>query len=482
MIHHLWWSTLFGLGVAVVCRAWRNGPAAMRHALYLAALVKFALPPLSLPVGTPESWRTVRAAIPSPDWTRLRAWEAARPPAAVYRRWLLALPAAWIAGAAVVLAISVGRYRRFQASLREARFLESGREWDLLQRAAKRAGVRRGVQLCVVAGNLGPLVVGYWRPRVLLAEGSARELSDAELEAVLLHELWHVRRWDNLTGAFLVLVQAAYWFHPLVWWLHRRIAAEREWACDDGALALGEEPASYAAAVGKLCRWSLGNGLGAISAATGSELKERMERIMNGAGQQDMRKWHRAAVALALTVAGAAQVTEAPHREVINGVAGGVVSGVVGGVPGGVRGVIGGVPQERQRMLAFAQQAPPKAEPARSPYDKWLEEDVVYIITDRERAAFRKLPSDPERERFIEQFWQVRTPEAKNEHYRRIANANQRFGINGPGWKTPRGRIYILYGPPDEIESHPSSPEPFEKWRYHSGVLAGMTIEFSLRP
>lgn len=273
---------------------------------------------------------------------------------------------------------------------------------------------------------------------------------------------------------------------PLAWWLNRRIAAEREWACDDGALALGEETAGYASAVGKLCRWSLGSRLAAISAATGSELKGRMERIMSGEGQKDMRKWHRAAVALALTVAGAVQVTEAgvsagvagaPQGEVIGG-----VSGVAAGVPGSIRRVTGGALPERLRMLAFVQQATPKAEPVRSVYDRWLEEEAVYIITETERAAFRKLQSDPERERFIEQFWQVRAPEAKNEHYRRIANANKRFGINGPGWKTPRGRLYIIYGPPDEIESHPSSPEPFEKWRYHSGVLAGMIIEFSLWP
>lgn len=203
-----------------------------------------------------------------------------------------------------------------------------------------------------------------------------------------------------------------------------------------------------------------------------------------------MRKWHRIAVALVLTAAGTAQVTEAPQGEVIHGVVGGViggvtdgvVGGVVHGIPGGVRGVIGGVPQERKRLLAFAQQAPPKTEPVRSAYDKWLEEDVVYIITERERAAFLKLPSDPERERFIEQFWQVRAPEAKNEHYRRISYSNQRFAINGPGWKSPRGRIYIIYGPPDGIESHPSPPELYEEWRYQSGVLAGMIIEFSLRP
>jgi GWxTD domain-containing protein len=123
-----------------------------------------------------------------------------------------------------------------------------------------------------------------------------------------------------------------------------------------------------------------------------------------------------------------------------------------------------------------------------TPYRKWLNEDVAYIITDEERAAFKKLQTDEEREQFIEQFWLRRDPtpdsvenEFKEEHYRRIAYANERYASGIPGWKTDRGRIYITFGPPDEIESHPSGgtyerpPEegggttstfPFEQWRY----------------
>jgi GWxTD domain-containing protein len=123
-----------------------------------------------------------------------------------------------------------------------------------------------------------------------------------------------------------------------------------------------------------------------------------------------------------------------------------------------------------------------------TPYRKWLNEDVSYIITDEERAAFKKLQTDEEREQFIEQFWLRRDPtpdslenEFKEEHYRRIAYANERYASGIPGWKTDRGRIYITFGPADEIESHPSGgtyqrpPEegggttstfPFEQWRY----------------
>src|SRR4051794_6248325 len=123
-----------------------------------------------------------------------------------------------------------------------------------------------------------------------------------------------------------------------------------------------------------------------------------------------------------------------------------------------------------------------------TPYRKWLNEDVAYIITDEERAAFKKLQTDEEREQFIEQFWLRRDPtpdsvenEFKEEHYRRIAYANEHYASGIPGWKTDRGRIYITFGPADEIESHPSGgtyerpPEegggttstfPFETWRY----------------
>lgn len=117
-------------------------------------------------------------------------------------------------------------------------------------------------------------------------------------------------------------------------------------------------------------------------------------------------------------------------------------------------------------------------------YQKWLNDDVVYVISDVERAAFLRLSTDEEREQFVEQFWLRRDPtpgtaenEARTEHYRRISYANGRFGsAHVPGWRTPRGRVYILYGPPTEIESHPGRDT--ERWRYRAGTLADMTLEF----
>jgi GWxTD domain-containing protein len=141
-------------------------------------------------------------------------------------------------------------------------------------------------------------------------------------------------------------------------------------------------------------------------------------------------------------------------------------------------------------VLTAWQQQPQVSPPPATPYTKWLTEDVAYIITDQERAAFQRLPTDEEREHFIEQFWLRRDPtpdtprnEFKEEHYRRIAYANQHYASSIPGWKTDCGRIYITYGPPDEIESHRpggTSTYPFEQWRYRfiDGVGTNIIIEF----
>jgi GWxTD domain-containing protein len=138
----------------------------------------------------------------------------------------------------------------------------------------------------------------------------------------------------------------------------------------------------------------------------------------------------------------------------------------------------------------------------KSSYGKWLREDVGYIITDEERQAFSRLNTEDERQSFVEQFWLRRDPtpdtvenEFKEEHYRRIAYANERFASGIPGWKTDRGHIYIAFGPPAEIEPHPSggsyerpaeegggttSTYPFEKWRYRwiDGIGTDINIEF----
>jgi GWxTD domain-containing protein len=147
-------------------------------------------------------------------------------------------------------------------------------------------------------------------------------------------------------------------------------------------------------------------------------------------------------------------------------------------------------------------QSPKLRKELESGYKKWFDEDVAYIISSEERQAWKRLANDEEREQFVEQFWLRRDPtpdtvenEFKEEHYRRIAYANQRYASGIPGWRTDRGRIYITYGPPDEIEDHSAggtyqrpqeqgggttSVYPFQQWRYRwiEGVGTNIIIEF----
>lgn len=134
-----------------------------------------------------------------------------------------------------------------------------------------------------------------------------------------------------------------------------------------------------------------------------------------------------------------------------------------------------------------------------SPYQKWLDEDVRWIITDEERAEYSKLATDQQRDHFVEAFWERRNPTPgapdnmfKEEHYRRLAYANQHFAAGVPGWKTDRGRFYIIYGPPDEIVRHLPSDKahldeiqkkndfPSEEWHweYIEGLGRDVTLKF----
>jgi len=136
-------------------------------------------------------------------------------------------------------------------------------------------------------------------------------------------------------------------------------------------------------------------------------------------------------------------------------------------------------------LFGVANAAPPR-------YDNWLNGDAAYIITNEERIVFNALRTDQERQQFVEQFWKRRDPtpdsmenEFKEEHYRRIAYANERYGSSSQGWKTDRGRIYITFGPPDETESHASgggsnSTYPFERWRYRYLEGIGNNVEIEV--
>ncbi len=305
-----------------------------------------------------------------------------------------------------------------------------------LARLRARLRVSRPVLLLESSLAEAPLVLGHFRPVILVPIGLLTGLPSGQVEAILLHELAHIRRCDFLVNVLQRSVEGLLFYHPAVWWISRVIRVERENCCDDVVVAMTGNAHEYAVALSTLeqNRWS---GREPAVAATGGNLVKRVRRLL--VPQSPHAVWTPlfAAVILmasaAMTLA-AWQAAPAPQ------------------------------------ILAAAQ--------TQSPYVKWLNEDVVYIIDDKERAAFQRLATDEERVKFIEQFWLRRDPMPgtaenafKKEHYRRILYANERFHLASgrPGWTTDRGHMYIIYGPPDEIESHPSPQTgyPFEDWMYN---------------
>ena len=194
------------------------------------------------------------------------------------------------------------------ASKREAVRLESGRELDALRRIEDIAGITRPTRMLLSQVPLEPGIVGISHPVLLWPERISRYLEDRHLEAILTHEVMHVRRWDNLISTIHMLVEAVFWFHPLVWWLGTRLVDERERACDEAVLELGNYCHTYAESILKTCKFCIGLPLPCVSGVTGADLKRRIMHIMTQpvVRKLDLRK--KVLLALATVVAIAAPV------------------------------------------------------------------------------------------------------------------------------------------------------------------------------
>jgi uncharacterized protein (TIGR03435 family) len=136
--------------------------------------------------------------------------------------------------------------------------------------------------------SLEPGVFGIFTPILLLPDGLTDRLSPAQMQCVLAHEFCHVRRYDNLTSAFHMVVEAVFWFHPLVWWIKARLLEEQERACDEGVLGLGNDPQVYAESILEICEFYVTSPLSCVSGITGSNLKKRIGEIMNNRAKQNL--------------------------------------------------------------------------------------------------------------------------------------------------------------------------------------------------
>jgi GWxTD domain-containing protein len=387
-----------------------------------------------------------------------------------------------------------------------------------LERLTARVRVSRPVTLFESSLADAPLVIGYLRPVILMPAGLLVGLPAAQVEAILAHELAHVLRQDYLVNLAQTFVEGLLFYHPAVWWISHVIRAERENCCDDVAVAVSGNARQYAAALAALEHNRIAAREPAL-AATGGSLVNRIRRILESP-ERSRVGFAPLASALVLTLATAAGLTawqttpmpkpQAAAAPVMSSPAIPVESPAAATVaqtrPWRAEVAQFEAVRDQQPQVEPATQVEPapqaQAAPLSAPYKKWLNEDVAYIITNEVRAVFKSLESDAQRDAFIEDFWLKRDPtpgtpdnEFKDEHYRRIAYANEHFASTIPGWKTDRGRIYITFGPPDEIEDHskggtylrpPSEGGgettvfPFQQWRYKhiDGVGDNIIIEF----
>jgi bla regulator protein BlaR1 len=166
------------------------------------------------------------------------------------------------------------------AAVREALPLHEGREVKALRRVEQAGGIRKRIEIFLSRASVEPGIFGIARPVLMWPEGISPRLDDAHVEAILAHEVGHVRRRDNLFAAIHMLVEAIFWFHPLVWFLGTRLVEEREVACDEGVLELGSKRQVYAESILKICEFCVGSPLACVSGVTGADLKKRIIRIM----------------------------------------------------------------------------------------------------------------------------------------------------------------------------------------------------------
>jgi beta-lactamase regulating signal transducer with metallopeptidase domain len=292
-VDHLAQVTIVGAVAFVTAALLAREPARLRYAVWLLALVQFGLPSailgyLALRIGLAD---TLVAAETSVSAGLAGSFEL---PASSGAAVLTDLPASgagpglgvtlaavWLAGFGALLARDLARRVELSRMIRHGVRLHTGREVDALARARARLAVRRPVSLVVIARPIEVGVLGVWRPAVVLPDQLAANLIDAELETVMMHELAHVARWDNLASGIQAFLVALFWFHPLVWVIDARIRREREIACDERVIARGGLPRTYASGMLKVMRVSLGLRVAGVSAAGGSDLKARIDRILS---------------------------------------------------------------------------------------------------------------------------------------------------------------------------------------------------------
>jgi uncharacterized protein (TIGR03435 family) len=280
--NHLWQSTLFAAGIALLAVALRKNRASVRYWLWLTASLKFLLPfSLLVSIGSRFEWQTAEYIAPLQLYGVVDqlAQPFAQPgggflpaapmPASSTDPFPMILLAVWFCGFATVVFCWVCGWVRVRSAVQSASPLSVDVPMGL-----------HPVRVLSSPGLLEPCAIGIFRPVLLIPIGILDRLTPEQLKAIVVHELCHVRRRDNLTAILHMLVECVFWFHPLVWVIGKRLIDERERACDEEVVRIIGQPEIYAQGILNVCRFCLGAPLACAAGVTGSNLTKRIEDIM----------------------------------------------------------------------------------------------------------------------------------------------------------------------------------------------------------
>lgn len=271
---HLWQSTWFALAACALAVLMRKDAAKVRYWIWFAASLKFVIPFSLLTLLGSQfvvQARDEHALLPlvKDVVAPLTATIELEPIETNSGRLLIVL---WALGSAVILVRWCVHWLRARA----------------LVASSVPCASYAGVPLHRSTAILEPCVVGIREPVLLVPANLGAALSRQQFDAVIAHELWHVRRHDNLTASIHQVILALFWFHPLVWWIGGQLLATREHACDEGAIEEGSERSTYAQALLRVCEHSVQSRLTCVARAVGGDLKMRIRSIM---AQRSLPRW-----------------------------------------------------------------------------------------------------------------------------------------------------------------------------------------------
>jgi bla regulator protein blaR1 len=314
LMNHLWQSTIFSIFAWLVVMLLRGSSAKLRHTIWTVATLKFVLPSalivsLAAAIGVDVSsyFLSLAWATGNPVWLVYRQHQVFHVAGSSGDAWnhskilLNFFLLVWFTGTLVLLFRWFKRQIQFYRALRKGIVLQAGREFETLEIIRKRLAIKRDIRIAASERINEPGVWGVWKPIIVFPFEMASQLKDSELEAVLLHEVAHIVRYDNLVSNFQMMICSLFWFHPLIWWIDRQMLAEREAACDEQVMELGSPSKVYVSSLIKVLQFGLGIKVAGVSCAGGSNLRRRIQRIVSQTSRGDLSTRHKLVVVAMLS-------------------------------------------------------------------------------------------------------------------------------------------------------------------------------------